>query len=165
MISTWITSLYVSQPSSVVFQRKTAHFGPELQVFKGTRPHLSFCACNKVWLTTELLYLWVPALICGFCMQNSDFWSRITSLCGSHTSPVVLCVQNSVMRLRLYRSQPLSVFFACKTASFGAELQVSMGPRPHLSFCACTASCLASELPVSMGPRPHLWILIANQRL
>ena len=34
MISTWITSLYVSQPSSVVFECKTAHFGPELQVFK-----------------------------------------------------------------------------------------------------------------------------------
>ena len=42
------TSLYVSQPSSVVFECKTAHFGPELQIFKGTRPHLSFCACNTV---------------------------------------------------------------------------------------------------------------------
>ena len=42
------TSLYVSQPSSVVFECKTAHFGPELQVFKGTRPHLSFCVCNTV---------------------------------------------------------------------------------------------------------------------
>ena len=34
----------------------------------------------------------------------------------------------------LYRSQPFSLVFACKTATFGAELQVSMGPRPHLSF-------------------------------
>ena len=34
----------------------------------------------------------------------------------------------------LYRSQPSSVVFACKTATLGPELQVSMGPRPHLGF-------------------------------
>ena len=37
----------------------------------------------------------------------------------------------------LYGPQPLSLVFACKTATFGEELQVSMCPRPHLSFCAC----------------------------
>ena len=36
---------------------------------------------------------WVPALICGFCMQNREFWSRITSLHRSQTSPVILCMQ------------------------------------------------------------------------
>ena len=144
---------------------KTACLASELLVSMGASPHLSFLYAKLRLLDPNNKSLWVPALICGFCMQNSDFWSRITSLCGSQTSPVVLCVQNSVMRLRLYRSQPLSVFFGCKTASFGAELKVSMGPRPHLSFCACTTSCLASELPVSMGPCPHQWILIANQRL
>ena len=46
--------------------------------------------------------------------------------------------------------------FGCKTATFRAELQVSMGPRPHLSFCACTTAYLASELLVSMGPSPDL---------
>ena len=67
-------------------------------------------------------------------MQNSDFWTRITSLYGSQTSPVVLCMQYSVISTRiicLYGPQPLSVVFACKTATFGAKLQVSMGPRPH----------------------------------
>ena len=34
-------------------------------------------------------------------MQNSDFWSRITSLYGSLTSPVVLCMQNSVISIRI----------------------------------------------------------------
>ena len=29
---------------------------------------------------------------------------------------------------------PSSVVFACKTATFGPESQVSMGTRPHLSF-------------------------------
>ena len=67
-------------------------------------------------------------------MQNRDFWSRITSLCGSQTSPVVLCVQNSVMRLRLYVSQPSSVVFACKKAWLASESLVSMGPSPHVWF-------------------------------
>ena len=134
----------------------------------------------------------VPALICGFCMQNNDFWIRIASL---------------------YRSQTLSFVFACKTATFGSELQISMGPRLrllifecqsacwepewllsngpilhlwiyafktetlasdllvsmgpslHLWFCAFKTETLASELIVSTGPSPHLWFLPAKQRL
>ena len=127
----------------------------------GPRHHLSFCACNTAWLAPELLVsmgpnlylwflhakqqlleqnyksLWVPALICVFWMQNNAFWTRITNLYGSQTSPVVLCMQYSVISTRitcLYGSQPLSVVFACKTATFGAELQVSMCPSSHLWF-------------------------------
>ena len=102
------TSRYGNQPSSVVFARKTTTFGPDLQVSKGIRPHLSFWACNTAWLLPELLYLWVPSLICDFCIQNSDFWSRIITLCGIPTSPVVLFMQISVISNRiinLYGSQ------------------------------------------------------------
>ena len=70
-------------------------------------------------------------------MQNSDFWTRITNLYGSQTSPVVLCMQYSVISTRntcLYGSQPKSVVFACKTATFGEELQVSMCHSSHLWF-------------------------------
>ena len=70
-------------------------------------------------------------------MKNSDFWNRITYLNGSQTSPVVLWMQYSVISTRitcLYGHQPLSMVFACKTETFGTELQVSMGPRPHLWF-------------------------------
>ena len=77
-------------------------------------------------------------------MQYSEICSRITSLHGSH---------------------PLSLVFSCKTSIFGPELQVSMGPRPHLSFCACKTVGLTSELLVSMGPSPHVWLLDAKQRL
>ena len=55
-------------------------------------------------------------------------------------SPVVLCMPISLISIRitsLYESQPVHVAFACKPAPFGAELQVSIGPRPHLSSCAC----------------------------
>ena len=103
-----------------------------------------------------------------------------------------MCLQNSVISTRNtcpYWSLPLSVVFggktatfgseqkvslgprhslsfcACKTARFAPDLQVSVGPRPHLSFCAGKTACLASELLVSIGPCPHLRILDVKQRL
>ena len=56
--------------------------------------------------------LLVPVLICGFLMQNSDFWTRITSRYGFQTSPVILCMQSSVIctgTTSLYGFQPSSV--------------------------------------------------------
>ena len=84
---------------------------------------------------------------------------QCTSLYGTQTSPVVLCMQYSVIITRitcLYAPQPLSEGFSCKTATFGAELQLCMGTRPHLSFCAFKSAWLAPELLVSMGPRHNL---------
>ena len=103
-------------------------------------------------------------------MQNSVFWTRITSLCVYQTSPVVLCMQISVISTRIriagpYGFQPSSVVFACKTASFVSVQRISMSPRPHLSFCACKTAWLAKELLVSMGLSPYLWFLLAKQRL
>ena len=46
--------------------------------------------------------------------------------------------------------------FACKTATLGPELQVSIGPRPHVWFIAFKTATLAPELQVSKGPSPHL---------
>ena len=57
-------------------------------------------------------------------MQNSVISTRITSLNGS---------------------QPSSVVFACKTASLGPELKVSMGPRLRLLICECKTACLDPE--------------------
>ena len=117
VISIRITSLYVSQTSSVAFVCKTATLGPQLQVSVGPRPHLSFCACKNMVIIT-----------------------RNTSLHGSQTSPVVLCMQNRVICIRntnLYVSQTSPVVLVCKTASFGSELQDSMNPRPHLWCFAC----------------------------
>ena len=130
VLSIRITSVYGSQPSSVVFACKTSTFGPELQVSMGTRPHLSFSACKTSWLASELPVsmdprphlsiliakqrllvwnyksLWIPALTCGFWMHKSDFWTRTTSLYGSQTSAVVLCMQNIVISTRIKRLSP-----------------------------------------------------------
>ena len=87
------------------------------------------------------------------CMQNSVISNRITFLHGSQTSPVVLCMLNNVISIRitsLYGSHTSFVIFASKT---------------HLSLCACNSAWLAPELLVSMGPSTPLWILNAKQRL
>ena len=162
------TSLHGSQPSRVVFGCKAATFIPEQQVSKSRRQKLSLYAWKTATLAPELLVsmcpsphlwvlhakqrildqnfksLWVPALICGFCIPNSEFWPRITSLYGSQTSPALLCNQNGLICTRissLYWFKPTSVVFVSKTA------------------------WLASESIVSMGPSPHVWFLDAKQRL
>ena len=77
-------------------------------------------------------------------------------------------MQNRVISTRissLYWSQLSFVVFAFKTGTLGTELQVSLGPRPHLWFLAFKTASLAPELQVSMGLSPHLWFLHAKQRL
>ena len=79
--------------------------------------------------------IWVPALTSGCVLANGDFRTTITSLCGSQTSPIDLCMQNSDLSTKITSlnwSQPPSVVFACKTETLRPGLQVSMGPRPHL---------------------------------
>ena len=142
------TSLYWSKISSVVPACKTAWLASELLVSMGPSPHVwvldaKWCLLdlnNKSLCVPDItcrflhalqrdyhqkhLSLWVPALIFGFSVLNSDFWSRITSLYGYQTSPVALCMQNGVISLRITSldgSQPSSVVFGCKTATFGPE--------------------------------------------
>ena len=69
-------------------------------------------------------------------MPNRVFMTRITSLYGSQTSPI---------------------FFVFKAATLAPELQVSLGPSPHLWFLP-TKHDFGSELQISMAPRPHLWL-------
>ena len=52
-------------------------------------------------------------------------------------SSLVLCIQNSIISIRitsLYGSQPSFVVFASKTATLGPELHISIGPRPNQWF-------------------------------
>ena len=69
-------------------------------------------------------------------MQNSVISTRITSLYGSQTSPIVF-------------------------ASVHGSKQTLWVP----DFKVFRIQELAPELQVSMGPSPHLWFLQAKQRL
>ena len=53
VISTRITSLNGSQPSSVVFACKAASLGPELQDNMGPRLRLLICECKTACLDPE----------------------------------------------------------------------------------------------------------------
>ena len=100
-------------------------------------PHLWFLHAKHRILDQNFKSLWVPVLIRGFCIPNSEFWPRITSLYGSQTSPALLCNQNGLICTRissLYWFQPTSVVFACKTAWLASESLVSIGPSPHVWF-------------------------------
>ena len=116
---------------------KPSWLAPKLQVSMGPRHHLSLCACKTGYLASELLVsmgpsphlwflhakerlleqnyksLWVPDLTCRLVHQTILISTRITTLCGSYTSPVV---------------------FACKRAWLAWELLVSMGPGTYLWF-------------------------------
>ena len=163
----------------------TATLWAEFLVSMCPRTHLSFSACKTMWLASRMtLVYWSQPSSVVLCIQNSDFSFRITSLYGSQTSPVVLSMQNNMINIRntsVYGSQPSSVNFACKTATFGPELQVSMDPSPHLCFlhakqrlldqnykslmgprlrlliCECKTTCLDPEWRLSVGPNLHLW--------
>ena len=76
-----------------------------------------------------------------FCMQNSNFRIRITSL---------------------YGSQPSFEAFVCKTATLGSELQVSMGPS-HLNFFAFISFIGSQTSPVDFWKQNS--VLISRMRL
>ena len=145
---------------------------------------------SDLWIRMTSLYGFQPSSV-FFFMQNGDFTTRLTILCQSQTRSVVLSTHNSVLRTRLkrlygfppspvvlcmqnsdfstwftslYWSQPLSEVFACKPATFGPKLHISMGTRNHLWFSAWKTAYLASELLVSMAPSPHQWLLQAKRR-
>ena len=88
--------------------------------------------------------LLVSALICGFCMQNSDFRTGIQVSMGT---------------------RPHLSFCAYKTTWLALESIVSMGSSPHRWFCAFKTAPLGPKLHVSMDPSPYLWFLHTKQRL
>ena len=146
----------------------TATLWPELIVSMGPTPHLSFCACKTTWLAAESLVSvgssphlwflnekqrlygqnykspWVPDLNSAFCIQNSDFSTRIVSIYESQPSSVVLCIHNSDIMTRI------NSLYGCQTSPVVLCMQKKW---------------LASELLISMGPSPPLWFLHPKQRL
>ena len=146
----------------------TATLWPELIDSMGPIPHLSLCACKTAWLATELLVSVGPSPHLLFLNAKQGFWVQNYKSLWFPYLTYVFCIQNSDFRTRiagLYGFQPSSVVFASKTVTLGPELQVSLGPRPHQWFFAFKTATLASELLVSIGPSPHLWLLQAKQWL
>ena len=123
-------------------------------------------------------------------MQKRDFWTRKTCLCGSQTSPVVLCRQYSVISTRittLYGFQPSSVVFYIQNIGFRTNIACLYGSQTYpVILClknsvpsirinslygsqsssvvfACKTVAFGPESLVSMGSSPQLWFLHAKQ--
>ena len=139
--STRITSLYGSRPTSVVFARKAATLGSELDVSMGPRLHLWF-----------------------FCIQNSDFSTKIASLYWSQPSSVVLCITTATLWPELIVSIGPRLCFACKTTWLASELLVSMGPSPHLWFLHSKQRLLDQNYKSLLVPDFACWFVNAKQR-
>ena len=80
----------------------------------GPSPHLWFLHTKQRLLDQNNKSPYAPNLNYGFLQKKNVISIRNTSLNGS---------------------QPSSVVFACKTATFGSELKVCMGPRLCLLIC------------------------------
>ena len=145
VISTRITSLHGSQTSPVVL-----------------------CIQNKVisFRITSLHGSQTSPVV--LCMQNKVISFRITSLLGSQTSPMVFCIQNSDFRTRitcLYRCQTSPMFFfAFKRTTLAPELQVSMGPSPHLWVLHAKRWLLYQNYKSLWDPDLTCRFLLAKQR-
>ena len=143
-LRTRIARLYESQPSSVVLWIHNSDIMIRIISLYGFQ-------------TT-------PAVLCE---QNSVISTRNPSLHRSQTSPVVLWMQNNEKSIRitsLYGSQPSSVVFACKTTTLGPELQVSMGPSPHLRFFQAKQRLLDQNYKSLWVPDLTCRFVHANQR-
>ena len=126
-----------------------------------------------------------------FCLQNDNFKTIITSICGSQTSPVifacktatldrhtslygyqtspvVLCIQNSVISTRItsfYGFQPSSVVLSIQNSALRTKIACLYGSQPSCVVFRCKRATFGLELQDSVGPRTHLWYLHAKQRL
>ena len=173
---TWIPCLYVSQPLSMVLCiqksdiRTTitclygSHTSPVILCMQNNFKSRSFQSKNYRWRLVTIETSKSGARHAVLQAQNH----RIISLYDSQTSPVVLCMQNSAISIRITsvnQSLPSSVVFGCKTATFGPQYQVSIGPRHKLSFCACKTAWFAPQLLVSIGPSTLLLFMYTKQRL
>ena len=103
----------------------------------GPSPHLSFSACKTATLAYEILLSIGPSPHLWFLYAKQRLVDQHTSLYGHQTSPVILCIQTRVISSRIttfYGFHPSSVVLYMKIATLGPDLQVCMGPRPHLWF-------------------------------
>ena len=134
------TSLYGYQTSPVVLCIQNSVNSTGITSFNGFHPSSVVLCIQNCGFTTKIACLYgsqtSPVVL---CMQYSDLMTTIALVFGSQTSPVTFCTQTSLPSL--YRSQPSSVFFACKTAPFGPDLLVCICPRPHLRFWALITAC------------------------
>ena len=133
----------------------------------GPSPHLRFLQSKRRDLHQNIKSTLVPALICGFVLTKQRLFDRNNKALRVPDKTCLLCIENSNFSTwitSLYLSQPSSVVFACKTAHFGPEFQVSMGPTPHLRFLHAKQRVLAQNYKSLWVPDMTCRFVDAKQR-
>ena len=192
VLSTRIKRQYGFQPSPVVLFMQTATLALELLVSIVPSSHLWFLHAKQRLLDPNSKSLWVPVITCRFCdcnaarlapellvpmgpspylrfsVQKSDFWSRITRLYGTQTTPVVLCMQERVISTwitSLYGSLPSSVVIACKTANIGPKYKSLWVPDITCRFVHAKRRDLHQNDKITWVPTLICGFVLAKQRL
>ena len=130
-----ITNLYGSQTSPVDLWMQNNVLRSRMMLVYCWKPSSVILCIQRAPLASVFLVSIGPALICGFCMQNSDFRTRITSLYWSKTSPVDLWMQNNVLRTRMtlvYWCKPSSVILCIPKSGFSISISSLYRSCPHL---------------------------------
>ena len=103
------------------------------------RYDLSFCAFTTAWLAPELLGSIGPSPHLWFLHAKQRLLDQSTSLLGYQTSPVVLCMQNSVICTRIKRLYgfQLSLVLLCMQNSDFRTRITSLWRRIDRTCCLC----------------------------
>ena len=134
------TSLYGSPALMCGFVHcKTATLELKLHASMGPRHDLWFCECKTALLAAKKLVCnGTQTLICGFPAHiTACFWIRI--------------------KRQLWFPDLTYGFVACTTATSALELLISFGVSSHLRLFACKPASFGPKLHVSMCPWHHLW--------
>ena len=105
----------------------------------GPTHDLSFCAFTTAWLAPELLGSMGPSPHLWFLHAKQRLLDQSTSLLGYQTSPVVLCIQNSVICTRikrLYGFQLSPVVLCIQNSAFRTRI-TSLLRRIDPNCCFC----------------------------
>ena len=162
-------SLWVPDLNLSLCACKTTRLTSELLVCMGPSLHLWFLHAKLRLYDQNYKSLWVPALICCFfCIHNSVIMTRINSLYGSQTSPVVVCMQNNEISTRktsLHWSQPSSVVFCMQNSVFWIRNTSLSGSQTSPMDFRIQNSAFSTRIASLNGAQPSSELFKAKQRL
>ena len=156
VLSIRITSLYGSQPSSVVFACKQRLLDQIYKFLWVPDFTCRFVHSNSAWLATRItsLYGFQPSFVV-LRSQNSNLKAKIACVYWSQTALLIFCMQNSVPSIRitcLYAFQPSSVVFACKTGELCTRIT-----NPYWSQTSPVILCTQNSV-ISIRITSLLWV-------
>ena len=124
---------------------KSSTLAQELLVSIGPRPHLWFLHAKQRQHTSLYMYQTSPVVL---CVQNSVISTRISSFYGFQPSSVVLCIQNSDLRTKivcLYRSQTSPVIFCMQNSASCIKITSLFGSQPSCVVFGCKTANFGLE--------------------